>query len=158
MLSSSSQKRSSLTVSELDFGQRRCASLSPSPAPSRSSSARSLLEVREEVRWEGCSQERGRNVRARNVTERNRLTLVQSTLDRQLERELKRLAQERSCFNETLEQLRSSRRRGERLGCASSGSLPDLCLEPPKTKASSRRTSPSPTVSPLPPLVVRPAE
>lgn len=153
MLPSSSQKRSpTLTVLELEAAHRQRCSLSPSPSPTRAASARSLMEVQEEARWESCSPrpEQGRNVRARNVTERNRLNLVQTALDRQLERELKRLAQEQSGFSESLEQLKGGRRRG-RLGSASSGSLPNLCLELPKSKAASRHTSPRTSPS-LPPV------
>ncbi|OON16320.1 hypothetical protein X801_07869, partial [Opisthorchis viverrini] len=81
--------------------------------------------LREEAEWEKCSLNPSvaRYVKTRNIIERNRLNAVHMLLDRELERELKRIAIERKEFADVFDNIKQRRmksqernvRRGQRL-------------------------------------------
>ncbi|KAA0191096.1 hypothetical protein FBUS_11438 [Fasciolopsis buskii] len=79
--------------------------------------------VREETEWEQCSRnpDVARLVKTRNMIERNRLTAVRNQLDRELEKELKRLTAERNEFADVLDNLQrrriESRQKNVRRSC-----------------------------------------
>ncbi|TGZ72946.1 hypothetical protein CRM22_001788 [Opisthorchis felineus] len=89
--------------------------------------------LREEAEWEKCSLNPSvaRYVKTRNIIERNRLNAVHLLLDRELERELKRIAIERREFADVFDNIKQRRmksqernvRRGQRLR-TSSGDYP----------------------------------
>ncbi|CAL8103428.1 unnamed protein product [Calicophoron daubneyi] len=76
-----------------------------------------MNQVREETEWERCSRnpEVARKVKTRNLVERRRLEILHSQLDRELEKELKRLTTERREFSDVLENLRRRRRQSREL-------------------------------------------
>ncbi|GAA56480.1 hypothetical protein CLF_110975 [Clonorchis sinensis] len=121
------------------LGIRAPESCSSSPACTgfstrcSSNDAVHLNWLREEAEWEKCSLNPSvaRYVKTRNLIERNRLNTVHLLLDRELERELKRIAIERREFADVFDNLKQQRmkgqernvRRGQRLR-TSSGDYP----------------------------------
>ncbi|VDP77503.1 unnamed protein product [Echinostoma caproni] len=85
-----------------------------------------LAFVREETEWEQCSRnpDVARLVKTRNLIERNRLAVVRSQLDRELERELKRLSLERKEFSDVLENLQRRRTESRQMNVRRSSKAP----------------------------------
>ena len=74
------------------------------------------MKEAEAALWESCTtnHEKGRAVRSLNIQERNRLNIVQNTLDKQLERELRKLSQERAEFRDVLDHLHQEQQQRSR--------------------------------------------
>ncbi|THD24311.1 hypothetical protein D915_004877 [Fasciola hepatica] len=88
-----------------------------------SANTSSIDLVREETEWEQCSRnpDVARLVKTRNLIERNRLTAVRTQLDRELERELKRLAIVRKEFADVLDNLQRRRTESRQKNVRQSG-------------------------------------
>ncbi|VDL98778.1 unnamed protein product [Schistocephalus solidus] len=85
--------------------KRRASSARIDRNDSSHPSSEELQWVREDIEWERCSTTPrvARSVRLKNCNERRRLQTLRLSLDRQLERELRRLEFERNEFVEALE-------------------------------------------------------
>ncbi|KAL7060113.1 hypothetical protein AAHC03_09606 [Spirometra sp. Aus1] len=124
-----------------DDTKRRASSARVGRRGSGLPSSEELQWVRENTEWERCSTTPrvARSVRLKNSNERRRLQTVRLSLDRQLERELRRLDFERNEFVEALERA-SGRPRTAVLRSGTS-----QLFEP--REAQSRLSSPTATVA-----------